>query len=173
MELVPPEDPSNVTLWLGNIDDDMTEVDIRDMTYAYGVILNIFISRPGKCAFIEFLDRPMAEHAARTLYNNLVIKGRKINVSWSKPKAINSSSSGSKSEHTDGAEGELVMMPPPGMEHAPGHAYSIPAPPPGHPPSDSTDKNSHGKRPASNQLAPNNNKVLYPSLKQDRLGSST
>ena len=47
MELLPPDDPSNITLWLGNIDADITETDIRDTIYSYGVIMNIHISRPG------------------------------------------------------------------------------------------------------------------------------
>ena len=83
-------------------------------------------------------------------------------------------------------------MAPPGLENAPVTAYSIvnpPPPPMGKPPStdtsSSTDNitsigedeiNINGKRLSSSttehQSIPKANKIVYPSLKADRLGSN-
>ena len=64
----------------------------------------------GKCAFVEFLDRSMAENAAKFLYNNLEIKGRSINVNWSKPKVISSSSSSSISNNNGSNDGMFLFF---------------------------------------------------------------
>lgn len=138
----PPDDPSNVTLWLGNIDEQVTEQDIRDQMYAYGVITNIFISRSGKCAFVSYANREMAENAARNLFNNLFLRGQPINISWSKPRASAASLSSGENYNSSDPLGSMVMLAPPGMEKAPLSAYSltgdqpinIPPPPPGLPP---------------------------------------
>ena len=180
MDLLPPDDVTNITLWLGNIENDITETDIRDAIYSYGVIMNIHISRQGKCAFIEFLDRSMAENAARYLYNNLVIKGHAISVNWSKPKSLSSGSSASSSSSsgsgtsTNGAE--FTMMAPPGMENAPVHMYSIsnpPPPPPGKPDSNSNNTTTNTSTNTSMNKKRSATEQLYPSLKPDRLGSAT
>ena len=57
MELPPPSDPSITTLWLGNVEADVQEADLREVLYAYGVIQNIHLVRPAKCAFVEFASR--------------------------------------------------------------------------------------------------------------------
>lgn len=43
MELVPPADSSITTLWVGNVDADITSEDLRDVFYAYGHIQNIHV----------------------------------------------------------------------------------------------------------------------------------
>ena len=81
MELEPPEDQSIVTLWLGNVDTEINEEDIRSVLYPFGFIVSISIVRSGRCAFVEYADRGTAEYAAGQMYNALLIKGYPISVS--------------------------------------------------------------------------------------------
>ena len=193
MSLDPPSDTSIVTLWLGNVEDNITEHDIRDRVYAYGMIISLYVSRPGKCAFIEYANREMAEYAAKQLYRNLIIHGQQISVNWAKPRAT---MQGVVNSQGSAVGSELVMMAPPGMENAPMSAYSVtgattkiqpvtlPPPPPNSPPPMPIipsngivvpdDKNIHGKRPntAHNTHAKFPRPPVYPSTNPTRLGSN-
>jgi hypothetical protein len=57
MQLDPPDDQSIVTLWLGNIEQDVTETDIRSVIYPYGHIASMHLVRTARCAFVEYVDR--------------------------------------------------------------------------------------------------------------------
>jgi pre-mRNA-splicing factor RBM22/SLT11 len=118
LELPTPEDESITTLWLGNVEQDMTESDLRDVLYAYGQITGIHIVRSSKCAFVEYASREMAEFAATQLYNALMIKGRSVTVNWAKPKAPPSS--------TNNLKAAVVMPAPPGMENQSVSSYALP-----------------------------------------------
>lgn len=119
MQLEPPVDKSIVTLWLGNVEPEMTEADIRAVIYPYGQIAAFHIVRSARCAFVEYVDREAAEGAAAQLYNACMVGGRALSVNWARPKAqTDSSAAPAASSH--------VMLPPPGMERAPASAYGLP-----------------------------------------------
>lgn len=118
LELPTPEDQSITTLWLGNVEQDMTEMDLKDAFYAYGQITGIHIVRSSKCAFVEYASREMAEFAAAQLYNSLTLKGRPVTINWAKPKTQNSNASSSNAK--------VVMPAPPGMENQNVTAYALP-----------------------------------------------
>jgi pre-mRNA-splicing factor RBM22/SLT11 len=144
MELTPPDDTSITTLWLGNVDAEISEQDIRDVIYPYGHILNINVVRAGKCAFVEYASREMAEYAASQLYKALMIKGKVISVNWARPRAqalVGSAGAGGGAFAVGNAP--VAMLPPPGMDAADVGAYALPdaplpilqpPPPPGPPP---------------------------------------
>jgi pre-mRNA-splicing factor RBM22/SLT11 len=141
LELSPPEDTSITTLWVGGVQENMSEDDLRDAFYAYGEIRSVFIVRAQKCAFIEYTDRTGAENGAKHLYGALMIRGQPLALNWSRPKAIGTES-GSATEES----GPMQMLPPPGLESDPVHKYALPhmplpvgeipppQPPPGPPP---------------------------------------
>lgn len=118
-QLQPPTDPNVVTLWLGNIADDITEADIQGAIYPYGVFRSTKVIRNAKSAFVEYVDRPTAEYAAAYLSTGLNIKGHVIPVNWAKPKPNPNMESSSK-------ECDRFLPPPPGMEKAPVHIYALP-----------------------------------------------
>lgn len=123
MQLEPPVDKSIVTLWLGNVEPDMTEADIRAVIYPYGQIAAFHIVRSARCAFVEYVDREAAEGAAAQLYNACMVGGRALSVNWARPKAQADSSA------VAAAASSNVMLPPPGMERAPPSAYGLPGMP--------------------------------------------
>src|SRR3546814_826855 len=121
LELPPPDDPSIMTLWVGGVTDLMTEQDLRDVFYAYGLIQSVHISRPNKCAFIEYSSRQEAEQAAKMLYNSLVVRGEPLQLSWAKPRTYDDGSgatgSGASSAKAAGSAGPSAahggLVPPP------------------------------------------------------------
>ena len=132
MELSPPEDPTITTLWLGNVDADLNEGDLREVIYPYGHIQNIHMARAGKCAFVEFASREMAENAAKELYRACMVKGKVISINWAKPRAqayVEGGGVGSNGGAGSGEEGSFAMLPPPGMEKAPSSSYVLPGMP--------------------------------------------
>ena len=131
MELMAPEDPTITTLWLGNVDADISEGDLREVIYPYGHIQNVHMARAGKCAFVEFASREMAENAAKELYRACMVKGKVISINWAKPRAqayIEGGGAGGSKGGT-GDEGPFAMLPPPGMEKAPSSSYLLPGMP--------------------------------------------
>lgn len=84
-KLTPPEDRTICTLFVGGVRDDMTEDDIRDKFYAFGVLKSVKIVVSRGCAFVTFETREAAEHAAESLAGQLVVKGEKLKLLWGKP----------------------------------------------------------------------------------------
>ena len=126
MELQPPDDPTIATLWLGNVEADISEGDLREVIYPYGHIQNIHLVRSAKCAFVEFASREMAENAAKELYRAMIVKDKVINVNWSKPRSQGLVEGGRSSQSGSNDDGPTAMLPPPGMEKAPTSAYLLP-----------------------------------------------
>lgn len=81
-----PADKSITTLYLTNVDAEITESDIREEMYAFGEITSLVILRRAKCAFLTFGDRKSAELAVEHYINNLEIKGHSLRVQWGKSK---------------------------------------------------------------------------------------
>jgi hypothetical protein len=53
---VPPADPSITTLWLGNVEADVTETDLREVMYPYGFIQGMHIVRSAKVRTIDIIS---------------------------------------------------------------------------------------------------------------------
>jgi RNA recognition motif-containing protein len=165
MQLDPPADKSIITLWLGGVEPDMTEADIRAVIYPYGQIASFHLLRSAKCAFVEYVDREAAEGAAAQLYNALMVSGRSLSVNWARPKVQSGASAGGAGGSAGGSgSGSAAMLPPPGMERAPAAAYQLtglPAPvtawPPASSSSSSDDTAAAAGAGSSNSSSSNNN----------------
>mmetsp|Transcript_11221 Transcript_11221/g.14566 ORF Transcript_11221/g.14566 Transcript_11221/m.14566 type:complete len:420 (-) Transcript_11221:3-1262(-) len=77
-----PEDKSITSLWIGNMDDSISQQDLKDVFYQYGELASIRMIPRQRCAFVEFTLRDAAERAAQTLYNCLYIKGFRLRLTW-------------------------------------------------------------------------------------------
>ncbi|KQK19411.1 zinc finger CCCH domain-containing protein 40 [Brachypodium distachyon] len=85
--LTPPDDESIRTLYIGGLDNRVTEQDLRDQFYAHGEIESIRMVLQRACAFVTYTTREGAEKAAEELANKLVIKGVRLKLMWGKPQA--------------------------------------------------------------------------------------
>lgn len=159
-----PEDTTVCTLWLGNIEADMNEKDIMDAVYCYGVVINIHFMRQGRCAFVEFKTREMAENAANKLYNSCVIKGISVTVSWAKAKGTNTSG-----RNAAQIADSPYLPPPPGMEKSANSSYSLPDLPT--PVCGVVDPSCDGVDPPHKRRA--TAAAVYPSMNPARLGTTT
>lgn len=87
MTMMPPEDKSITTLYVGGLETGVKEKDLRDKFYVYGEIRSIRVVPKQSCAFVTFVARESAEDAAAKTYRILQINGKKVNVMWGRPQA--------------------------------------------------------------------------------------
>ncbi|CAN1284796.1 Zinc finger CCCH domain-containing protein 40 [Linum perenne] len=85
--LEPPEDESIRTLYVGGLDERISEQDLRDNFYAHGEIESIKMVPQRAIAFVAYTTREGAEKAAEELSNKLVIKGLRLKLMWGRPQA--------------------------------------------------------------------------------------
>lgn len=85
LTIVPPEDRSVTTLYLGGLDSSVTEKDVRDKFYVFGEVRSIRMVKKQCCAFVTFVEREVAEEAAARLNRILEIKGKKVHLQWGRP----------------------------------------------------------------------------------------
>ncbi|KAL6008697.1 hypothetical protein ACLOJK_021923 [Asimina triloba] len=159
--LVPPDDESIKTLYVGGLDARITEQDLRDHFYAHGEIESVRMVLQRACAFVTYTTREGAEKAAEELSNKLVIKGLRLKLMWGKPQApkLESEIQDALSvgqgvvAHTGMLPRSVISqqqsqhVPPPGtQEQPPMHYFNIPPPVP-------------------------TERTLYPSMDPQRMGA--
>lgn len=83
-KLEPPSDKTITTLYVGGLDEKITEKDLRDYFYQFGEIRSINIANAKGCGFICYTTRLAAEFAADRSFNKAIIKGKRLKVSWGK-----------------------------------------------------------------------------------------
>ncbi|XP_065879912.1 polyadenylate-binding protein RBP45-like isoform X2 [Euphorbia lathyris] len=74
-------DPSNTTIFVGNLDSNVTDDHLRDLFGQYGQLLHVKIPTGKRCGFVQFADRSCAEEALRVL-NGAQLSGQNIRLSW-------------------------------------------------------------------------------------------
>lgn len=77
-----PSDRTITTLYVGNLGEHITEVDIRDNFYQYGEIRTVTLVPKQQCAFVQFTKRSAAELAAEKTFNKLVLGGKRLSIRW-------------------------------------------------------------------------------------------
>ena len=131
--LVPPQDATITTLFVGGVAPEVTEGDLRETFGAHGEIDSVRVVQDKRCAFVTFKRREGAEDAAKELHNLLVINGCALRLQWGRPKAP--AAAPATAQWMPPPPGMPYMPPPPGVPPAaamPGAAYM--PPPPGVPP---------------------------------------
>ncbi|KAJ6223440.1 hypothetical protein RDWZM_001985 [Blomia tropicalis] len=81
---VPPEDKSICTLYIGNVNEEIDEQNLRDYFYQFGEIRSINVVRKSNCAFVQFTTRTAAESAINQSFQKLVINGTRLAIRWGK-----------------------------------------------------------------------------------------
>lgn len=135
--LVPPGDTSITTLYVGGMDERISESDLRDAFYAYGELKSIKCVPTRNCAFVTYTTRDGAEKAAEALggQSKLVVNGIKLRLMWGKPartqgKGPEFSGSGAAAGASAGTAGAAPVgatgMPPPMMMAPAGAVGMVP-----------------------------------------------
>uniref|UniRef100_A0A7N0T3N1 RRM domain-containing protein n=1 Tax=Kalanchoe fedtschenkoi TaxID=63787 RepID=A0A7N0T3N1_KALFE len=79
-------DPTNTTIFVGGIDSETTDADLRQPFSQFGDILNIKIPIGKGCAFVQFATRSEAEAAIEGL-NGTIIGNQAVRLSWGRSPA--------------------------------------------------------------------------------------
>jgi pre-mRNA-splicing factor RBM22/SLT11 len=114
--LIPPEDKSITTLYLGGLEPSVSDKEVRDKFYVHGEIRSIRMVKKQCCAFVTFVNREEAEAAASKLHRILELKGKKVHVMWGRPQQ--NAQTQASAAIAAGAAGATPSMPPgmpPGM----------------------------------------------------------
>ncbi|KAL7002790.1 Polyadenylate-binding protein rbp47 [Sarracenia purpurea var. burkii] len=79
-------DSSNTTIFVGGLDSDATEEDLRQSFSHYGEVASVKIPAGKGCGFVQFANRSNAEDAMQSL-NGAVIGKQKVRLSWGRSPA--------------------------------------------------------------------------------------
>ncbi|KAL5578863.1 hypothetical protein UlMin_011305 [Ulmus minor] len=74
-------DPNNTTIFVGNLDSNVTDDHLRQVFSQYGELVHVKIPAGKRCGFVQFADRSCAEEALRVL-NGSALGGQNIRLSW-------------------------------------------------------------------------------------------
>ncbi|XP_075495610.1 polyadenylate-binding protein RBP45-like [Primulina tabacum] len=75
------DDPSNTTIFVGNLDSNVTDEQLRQLFGNFGQLLHVKIPAGKRCGFVQFSDRRFAEQAINIL-NGTQLGGQSIRLSW-------------------------------------------------------------------------------------------
>ncbi|GMH19456.1 hypothetical protein Nepgr_021297 [Nepenthes gracilis] len=74
-------DPNNTTIFVGNLDANVTDDHLRQVFSPYGELVHVKIPVGKRCGFVQFANRSCAEEALRML-NGAQLGGQNIRLSW-------------------------------------------------------------------------------------------
>jgi hypothetical protein len=78
-------DPQNVTVFVGNLDPNVTHSELRELFEPYGQITAVKIP-PGKnCGFVNFQEHQEAEDSMRALHGH-TLGATQMRLSWGRPR---------------------------------------------------------------------------------------
>uniref|UniRef100_A0A6N2KGD2 RRM domain-containing protein n=1 Tax=Salix viminalis TaxID=40686 RepID=A0A6N2KGD2_SALVM len=79
-------DSNNTTIFVGGIDSDVTDEDLRQPFSQYGEVVSVKIPVGKGCAFVQFANRKNAEDALQSL-NGTTIGKQTVRLSWGRTPA--------------------------------------------------------------------------------------
>ncbi|CAN1167625.1 Zinc finger CCCH domain-containing protein 40 [Linum perenne] len=158
--LEPPEDESIRTLYVGGLDERISEQDLRDNFYAHGEIESIKMVPQRAIAFVAYTTREGAEKAAEELSNKLVIKGLRLKLMWGRPQAPKPDSDVSEEARQQALMAHGGMLP-----RAVISQQNQPQPP------GSQDQPPQPMQYFNIPLPPQQERAFYPSMDPQRMGA--
>ncbi|XP_058753889.1 polyadenylate-binding protein RBP45-like [Vicia villosa] len=79
-------DPNNTTIFVGNLDPNVTDDHLKQVFGQYGELVHVKIPSGKRCGFVQFADRSSAEEALRVL-NGTLLGGQNVRLSWGRSPA--------------------------------------------------------------------------------------
>ncbi|GER49873.1 polyadenylate-binding protein RBP47 [Striga asiatica] len=77
----PESDLSNTTIFVGGLDSDVSDEELRGSFIAFGEVISVKIPAGKGCGFVQFANRSSAEEAIQRL-NGSVIGKQTVRLSW-------------------------------------------------------------------------------------------
>ncbi|KAK4258992.1 hypothetical protein QN277_005375 [Acacia crassicarpa] len=79
-------DPNNSTIFVGNLDPNVTDDHLRQVFGQHGELVHVKIPAGKRCGFVQYADRSCAEEALRML-NGTTLGGQSVRLSWGRSPA--------------------------------------------------------------------------------------
>ncbi|XP_049401086.1 polyadenylate-binding protein RBP45-like isoform X1 [Solanum stenotomum] len=98
------DDPTNTTIFVGNLDASVTDDHLRQVFGNYGQLLHVKIPLGKRCGFVQFTDRSCAEEALRAL-SGTQLGGQTIRLSWGRSPSNKQQSQGDPTQWSGGYYG--------------------------------------------------------------------
>ncbi|XP_010525621.1 PREDICTED: polyadenylate-binding protein RBP47C-like [Tarenaya hassleriana] len=114
----PDGDSLNTTIFVGGLDPNVTDEDLRQPFADYGDIVSVKIPTGKGCGFVQFVNRTSAEEALDKL-NGVVIGKQTVRLSWGRSPA---------NKQVRGEFGNQWVGPYYGGQYYNGYGYMIPPP---------------------------------------------
>jgi len=109
--LVPPEDKTITTLYIGGVKHPVTEEDIRGEFSAFGELRSVCMVPKLESAFVTFEERGAAEQAASQLHKKLKIRGTPLSLAWGNAQNAMPPLLTAGQQNAGSSAGLLAMMP--------------------------------------------------------------
>lgn len=110
-------DPSNTTIFVGNLDANVTEDQLRVVFEEFGEVAYVKVTPKKGCGFVHFFRRDDAVEAISTIHGT-IIGSKKVRLSWGRHNAtkcaITSMYQQQQLEYVPEYSGVYVSTPPPG-----------------------------------------------------------
>nr|GMD73753.1 polyadenylate-binding protein RBP47B' [Ipomoea batatas] len=87
MPTIPETDVNNTTIFVGNLDPNVTEEELRQIFLQFGEIIYVKIVAAKACAFVQFAARASAEEAIQRM-NGTVIGQQIVRVYWGRSPTV-------------------------------------------------------------------------------------
>ncbi|CAN1353826.1 Polyadenylate-binding protein RBP45 [Linum perenne] len=97
-------DPNNTTIFVGNLDSNVTDENLRELFGQYGQLVHVKIPAGKRCGFVQYANRSSAEEALNRL-NGAEVSGQSIRLSWGRNSSNKQVISTSSSLHLPGYYG--------------------------------------------------------------------
>lgn len=89
----PPEDTTITTLFVGGVEQGLSEKHISEYFSQWGEMGSVTILAAKKCAFVRFVKRGDAETAMKNAWECCIIRGSRMRVDWGKVRPSSAASS--------------------------------------------------------------------------------
>ncbi|CAL4921010.1 unnamed protein product [Urochloa decumbens] len=98
--VLPDSDPTNTTIFIGNLDPNVTEDELRQICVQFGELIYVKIPVGKGCGFVQYAARASAEEAVQRLHGT-IIGQQAVRLSWGRSPASKQDPSAVWSQQAD------------------------------------------------------------------------
>ncbi|NP_001152183.2 Polyadenylate-binding protein RBP47B' [Zea mays] len=98
--VLPDSDPTNTTIFIGNLDPNVIEDELRQICVQFGELIYVKIPVGKGCGFVQYASRASAEEAVQRLHGTMIGQ-QAVRLSWGRSPASKQDSSAVWSQQAD------------------------------------------------------------------------
>jgi len=98
--VLPDSDPTNTTIFIGNLDPNVTEDELKQICIQFGELIYVKIPVGKGCGFVQYAARASAEEAVQRLHGTMIGQ-QAVRLSWGRSPASKQDPSAVWSQQAD------------------------------------------------------------------------